>query len=88
MGKIKRNLIIRLEGLPVDLRMVEVFDADKCDWIRIITNKLDLGPTTVSAVYKDRWGIETFFRMLKQNFKIKTFVGTSANAVMIQIWTA
>jgi IS4 transposase len=42
----------------------------------------------VSAIYKDRWEVELFFKALKQNLKIKTFVGTSANAVKIQIWTA
>ena len=49
---------------------------------------MDLGSTTIAAVYKDRWQIEIFFKALKQNLKIKTFVGTSANAVKIQIWTA
>src|SRR3989304_9471429 len=44
--------------------------------------------TTVSAIYKDRWQIEIFFKTLKQNLRIKTFVGTSANALKIQIWTA
>jgi len=42
----------------------------------------------VSAVYKDRWQIEIFFKTLKQNLRVKTFVGTSANALKIQIWTA
>jgi hypothetical protein len=49
---------------------------------------MDLGPTTIAAIYKDRWQIEIFFKYLKQNLKIKTFVGTSANAVKIQIWRA
>ena len=49
---------------------------------------LDLGASTIAAIYKDRWQIETFFKALKQNLKIKTFVGTSPNAVKIQIWTA
>jgi len=44
--------------------------------------------TTVSAIYKDRWQIEIFFKTLKQNLRIKTFVGTSANALKVQIWTA
>jgi IS4 transposase len=44
--------------------------------------------STIAAIYKDRWQIELFFKALKQNLKIKTFVGTSANAVKIQIWTA
>ena len=47
-----------------------------------------LGATTVAAIYKDRWSIELFFKALKQNLKIKTFLGTSANAVRTQIWTA
>jgi IS4 transposase len=49
---------------------------------------LQFGATTISAIYKDRWQIELFFKALKQNLRIKTFVGTSPNAVMIQIWTA
>jgi IS4 transposase len=49
---------------------------------------MDLGATTIAAIYKDRWQIEIFFKYLKQNLKIKTFVGTSTNAVKIQIWSA
>jgi IS4 transposase len=56
--------------------------------IVFLTNHLKLGSTTISAIYKDRWQIELFFKAFKQNLKIKTFVGTSANAVKIQIWTA
>ena len=48
----------------------------------------DLGASTIAQIYKDRWQIEIFFKALKQNLKIKTFVGTSPNAVKIQIWTA
>lgn len=47
-----------------------------------------LGPTTIARIYKDRWQIELFFKALKQNLRVKTFVGTSANALHIQIWTA
>ena len=46
------------------------------------------GPTTIAAIYKDRWEIELFFKALKQNLKVKSFVGTSRNALQIQIWTA
>jgi IS4 transposase len=53
-----------------------------------LTNQLEFGATTISAIYKDRWQMEIFFKALKQNLKIETFVGTSANAVKIQIWTA
>ncbi|MFW5879278.1 MAG: transposase [bacterium] len=45
-------------------------------------------PATIVAVYKDRWQIEIFFKTIKQKLKIKTFLGTSKNAIMIQIWTA
>jgi len=54
----------------------------------LLTNHLDFGPTTIARIYKDRWEIEIFFKTLKQNLKIKTFVGTSENALKIQIWTA
>ena len=53
-----------------------------------MTNNLKLAASTIAAIYKSRWQIELFFKALKQNLKIKTFVGTSPNAVRIQIWTA
>ena len=53
-----------------------------------MTNHRDFGATTISSIYKDRWQIELFFKALKQNLKVKTFVGTSENAFYIQIWTA
>ena len=61
---------------------------DTGDVLVFLTNHLDFGATTIAAIYKDRWQIELFFKALKQNLKIKTFVGTSANAVKTQIWTA
>ena len=76
------------EKCPYPLRRIEVYDPDKNEILVFLTNHLDLGATTIAAIYKDRWQIETFFKALKQNLKIKTFVGTSANAVKIQIWTA
>jgi len=60
----------------------------KKESIVLITNHMTFGATTVASIYKDRWQIEVFFKTIKQSLKIKTFVGTSANAVMIQIWTA
>jgi hypothetical protein len=53
-----------------------------------LTNHLELAATTIGAIYKERWQIELFFKTLKQNLKIKTFAGTSPNAVHTQIWTA
>lgn len=54
----------------------------------LLTNHLKFGTTTIAAIYKDRWQIEVFFKALKQNLKIKSFVGTSPNSIYIQIWTA
>jgi len=73
---------------PLRLRRVEVDDPDKGATLVFLTNHLALGATTIAAIYKDRWQIELFFKALKQNLKIKTFVGTSANALKVQVWTA
>jgi hypothetical protein len=73
---------------PYPLRRIVAFDPNKKEVLVFLTNNLDLGATTIASIYKDRWQIELFFKALKQNLKIKTFVGTSANAVKIQIWTA
>lgn len=54
----------------------------------LVTNHLEFGATTIADIYRERWQIEVFFRCLKQNLRIKSFVGTSANALKIQIWTA
>ena len=61
---------------------------ERGELLTLLTNHLQFGPTTIAAIYKDRWQIELFFKALKQNLKVKTFVGTSANALRIQIWTA
>lgn len=58
------------------------------DRLEFLTNHLTLGASTVARIYQDRWQIELFFKALKQNLRVKTFVGTSANALHIQIWTA
>jgi IS4 transposase len=58
------------------------------DRLVFLTNHLTLGASTVARIYKDRWQIELFFKALKQNLRVKTFVGTSANALHTQIWTA
>jgi Domain of unknown function (DUF4372)/Transposase DDE domain len=56
--------------------------------LELLTNHLTFGPTTVARIYRDRWQIELFFKALKQNLRVKTFVGTSANALHTQVWTA
>lgn len=73
---------------PETLRIVTVWDEENERPIVLLTNHLKFGATTISKIYKDRWQIELFFKALKQNLKIKTFVGTSENALRIQIWTA
>jgi hypothetical protein len=71
-----------------DLRRIVVWLEDKKEELVILTNNFALAASTIAAIYKQRWQIELFFKLLKQQLKIKTFVGTSANAVRIQIWTA
>jgi len=73
---------------PCLLRRVVVWDAVNEREIVLLTNLLAFGATTIAAIYKDRWEIELFFKALKQNLKVKSFVGTSENALRIQIWTA
>ena len=77
-----------IEKCPYPLRRIEVYDPEKDEVLVFLTNHPTLGATTIAAIYKDRWQIELFFKALKQNLKIKTFVGTTPNAVKIQIWTA
>jgi len=72
---------------PERLRLV-TFKTESGEMLKFLTNEMRLAAATIAEIYKDRWQIEIFFKMLKQNLRIKTFVGTSANAVWIQIWTA
>jgi IS4 transposase len=65
-----------------------VIDIEGEEPLVLLTNHLNFGATTLASIYKDRWQIEVFFKALKQNLKIKSFVGTSPNAIYIQIWTA
>jgi hypothetical protein len=93
-GNVLSDQLIRFTGFyarkncPHVLRRVVVWDSESERDIVLLTNHLSFGPNTISAIYKDRWQIELFFKALKQNLKIKTFVGTSENALYIQIWTA
>jgi hypothetical protein len=93
-GNVLRDQLIRFNGFyaqkncPHILRRVVVWDSDNEREIVLLTNHRRFGANTISAIYKDRWRIENFFKALKQNLKIKTFVGTSENALYIQIWTA
>ena len=77
-----------VKGKEYFFRRIEVWDEDQQRTLVFLTNHLKFGATTIAAVYKDRWKVELFFKAIKQNLKIKTFLGTSANAVHTQIWTA
>lgn len=89
--------IIRFEGQwvrrycsdvkDIDFRRI-VVDIGEDEPLVLLTNHLQFGATTIAAIYKDRWQIEVFFKALKQNLKVKSFVGTTPNALYIQIWTA
>jgi len=76
------------EKCPYPLRRIVVWDPQKEAEVIFLTNQLKFGATTIARIYKDRWQIEIFFKALKQNLKLKTFVGTTANALKTQIWTA
>lgn len=70
------------------LRLVGWQDPKIGERYRFLTNHLEFGPTTIVRIYKDRWQIEVFSKTLKQQLKIKSFVGTTENALTTQIWTA
>ena len=70
------------------LRRVVVHDPKKDEDIALLTNALSLSAATIGQLYKERWQVEILFRELKQNLRVKSFVGTSYNALALQIWTA
>ena len=76
------------ERFPKRLRRIAIWDEKNEQIIELITNNLKWSCNTISELYKSRWDIEIFFRDIKQLLHIKSFIGTSQNAVMIQIWTA
>ena len=91
---ISSDQIIEFKGFysskkcPLQLRRIRVKDPETGKYIVLLTNQMSWSPKTVASVYKDRWQIEIFFKNLKQNLKIKSFLGTSKNAMMSQIWVA
>jgi hypothetical protein len=96
VGKILRDeIVIRFvevvssgEHFRQLIRRIVVAGDEPGEEITLLTNHMGFGPTTISRIYRHRWRIEVFFKTLKQNLKIKTFVGTTENALRIQIWTA
>ncbi|MDO8706254.1 MAG: IS4 family transposase [Sulfuricaulis sp.] len=76
------------ERCPYPLRRVETVHPETGERLVFLTNHLTLGASTIAAIYKDRWAVELFFKAIKQNLKVKTFVGTTPNAVKTQLWCA
>jgi len=72
---------------PHTLRLVTI-ETEAGERLQFLTNHQTLAASTIADIYKDRWQIEVFFKLLKQNLRIKSFIGGSANAVWTQIWTA
>jgi Transposase DDE domain len=93
-GNVLSDEIVSLPALdkdgeaPVLFRRIEYWNADKQEILVFFTNLLHLAASTVAAIYKDRWAVELFFKALKGTARVKSFLGTSANAVKTQIWTA
>jgi hypothetical protein len=75
-------------NLDLFLRRIEVWDEEQKRVLVFLTNHRGFAASTIAAIYRQRWQIELFFKALKQNLRIRTFVGTSSNALQIQIWTA
>ena len=75
-------------GIHAHFRRIEFYDEENDRVLVFLTNHMGLAAATIAAVYKERWQIELFFRALKQSLRVKTFVGTSANALKTQLWTA
>lgn len=87
---ILKDEIIELKNkkYPKRLRRIAVWNDEKKFVVELITNNMTWTANAISELYKSRWQIEIFFREIKQLLHIKSFIGTSENAVMIQIWTA
>ena len=87
---ILKDEIIELKNTkyPKKLRRVAVWNEEKQFVVELITNQMTWTANTIAELYKSRWQIEIFFREIKQLLHIKSFIGTSENAVMIQIWSA
>jgi len=82
--------IIKLDNDPYNtvLRLVRYYDQASGEIFEFLTNNLNLAASTIARIYQARWQIEAFFKWIKQNLKIKTFLGTNQNAVLSQIWVA
>lgn len=73
---------------PHEIRLVRFKDKEENKVYTFLTNNFELSARTIADIYRSRWDIELFFKWIKQNLRIRSFIGTSENAVRIQIWTA
>jgi hypothetical protein len=73
---------------PEPLRIIRFWDSESDKELEFLTNDFELDAMTISQIYKARWDIELFFKTIKQNLKIKRFIGNSPNAVWTQVWIA
>lgn len=73
---------------PDKIRMVQIWDESEQVYIELLTNNFSWTASTIEELYKRRSNIESFFKEIKTHLKIKSFIGTNINAVLIQIWTA
>lgn len=76
------------QDYPKELRLIHYYDKETDKTFMFLTNNFNLSASTIAKIYKARWQIEVFFKWIKQNLKIKTFLGTSKNAVLTQVWIA
>lgn len=93
-GRVLEDKDVRVTGFyssekyPKTLRLVKIWDEDTQQELTFLTNNRYWTAVTVADLYKSRWEIEIFFKQIKQHVKITSFIGTSENAVLIQVWTA
>lgn len=91
---VRADQIIRLtlqkskKGYPEKLRRISFVDKERNKRLEFLTNNLEVPAETIAAIYKQRWQVELFFKWIKQHLRIKSFIGTSVNAVKSQIWVA
>jgi len=83
-----QTISVKCQNEPLSLRKIGYRDPESGQHFQFLTNNFHLAAKTIAGIYKERWRIEIFFREIKQNLHIKSFVGTSENAVLIQIFTA
>ena len=70
------------------MRLIRYFDKETGNYYEFITNNMVLSAQTIAYIYKNRWEIELFFKWIKQHLQIKSFLGTSPNAVLTKVWVA